>query len=256
MKITKEDYLKRKDQTQAETFVEKCLKCLRKKKNCVCSKLIPFPTQTHFVFLMHPMEAKKEKVGTGRMTKAALLNSQIIMGVDFTNDSEVNGLIQDSHNACFLLYPGENALNISQSELPTLQTEVGQKRLVLFLIDGTWPCAKKMMKESKNLHQLPRMSFDVENESRFMAIKQQPGEFCLSTLESVYIVLDQLNRMTFENIGDQHEQLLRAFDELIQFQIKCASDPSLPSYRNKKGYTKKEDRKPSKRWEERSIIFK
>lgn len=54
---------------------------------------------------MHPKEARKEKIGTGKISKLSLLNSQIIVGVNFTEDSRVNSIINDSQNYCLLLYP-------------------------------------------------------------------------------------------------------------------------------------------------------
>jgi len=42
---------------------------------------------------MHPKEYRKEKNGTGIMTALQLENSEIIVGVDFTNNDRVNEII-------------------------------------------------------------------------------------------------------------------------------------------------------------------
>jgi len=42
---------------------------------------------------MHPKEYKKEKNGTGHMTQLQLENSEIIVGVDFTNNKRVNEIL-------------------------------------------------------------------------------------------------------------------------------------------------------------------
>ena len=67
-----------------------CYKCMRPSSTCICKHISPFQTKTRFIILMHPKEYKKEKNGTGHMTKLQLENSEIIVGVDFTNNTRVN----------------------------------------------------------------------------------------------------------------------------------------------------------------------
>jgi hypothetical protein len=259
--MDKATYLLKKQQQQVEQAVFQresfCYQCFRLQKNCLCHLIKPFDSKTHFVLLMHPMEAKKEKMGTGRISKACLRNSQMIMWVDFTNDSEVNALIADPSNHCMVLYPGERALNISSDDISPLENLAKiQKRLVLFLIDGTWPCAKKMMKLSKNIHSLPRLSFTATHQSLF-AIKEQPADYCLSTLESIHFFLCEADRRGFEQLHDAQNNLLEVFKSMVEFQIECAKNPDLPSYRKRKnGYTNSSERTKSKKWGSRRIILR
>lgn len=234
---------------------EFCFKCFRLQKNCLCHLIKPFETSVHFVLLMHPMEAKKEKMGTGRITLACLKNSQMIVGIDFTEAPQVNALINDPKNHCMVLYPGEKAINVTSDDVTPLKT-LRDKRLVVFLIDGTWPCAKKMMKLSKNIHSLPRVSFTATHESLF-AIKEQPADYCLSTLESIHFFLSELERRGLENLESRQDNMLDVFKFMVEFQLKCAADPTLPSYRNQKGgYSDKKERKKSKKFGSNRIVFK
>jgi len=232
-----------------------CFRCYRIQKNCLCQEIISFTPETELIILMHPMEAKKEKMGTGRITKAFLSNSHLIIGIDFTNDLILNKLLADKNYEHYLIYPGEKSINLSKeiSETP-LKTTKKKNRFIV--IDGTWPCAKKMMKLSINLHSLPRVSFEVEKESLF-DIKEQPAKYCLSTIESVHKIYDLLETHQIENLKGAHHQMLQAFKKLVDFQKACASNPDLPSYRKKKeGYSHKKDRAPAKKWDYRSIVFK
>ena len=77
-----------------------CFKCYKLEKNCLCHTIKPFDPKFQFVLLIHPMEAKKEKMGTGRITHAYLKNSKLISGVDFTENVEVNELIKN--NLCYV----------------------------------------------------------------------------------------------------------------------------------------------------------
>lgn len=264
MKITKEDYLKKKLQEDEEfkklPRKNYCFNCVRPKSICFCHKLLPISPKISVVILIHPMEAKKEKMGTGRLTQLSLKNSKLIMGIDFTNDPEVNSLINNSQNSCYLLYPGENSIDLSQPQEFLAQTSLKEdydlkKNVYVFVIDGTWPCAKKMMKLSKNLHGLKRISFKVDKPSAFR-IKEQPGEFCLSTVESVHLMLKNLVDKGFEEPLENLDHMLKIFNEMVEFQVKCAEDPDLPSYkRSKKAYKTPEERVRSKKWENRKIIF-
>jgi len=254
-----EDY-KNKKKEEAEKLLRKqsthrhhCLKCLRSKKACLCSHLKPFETRFEFVILMHPKEAKKQTVGTGRYTHLSLTNSRIIVGENFDNNPEVQKILSDKTIQPFLLYPGENAVNVSTEKL-NLGTYTGEKPLV-FILDGTWPCAKSMMRDSKTLHKIPRISFDSNIESKFV-IKHQPAKFCLSTIESVYLLIQALENQGIEESKEKSESLLKMLEEIVKFQVACANDPSKQSYRSRpEGYKKPEERKDSLRWEKRMIVF-
>ncbi len=207
---------------------------------------------------MHPKEAKREKAGTGRICNATLLNSEIIVGVDFTGNARVNAIIADPQNHCLALYPGEKSLNISTDDVSTLiARKQSGKKLVVFLIDGTWTCAKKMMTLSRNIRELPRISFSATRESIF-EIKQQPAAYCLSTLESIHLLLCEADRRGVENLpGSPQENLMLVFKEMIDFMLKCASDPHKQGYRRSaRGYTPKEKRSPRRKSSGRSIILK
>ncbi|WP_372655752.1 tRNA-uridine aminocarboxypropyltransferase [Halobacteriovorax sp.] len=250
--MNKEQYLAKKKAQQVEfdniQRRETCLNCRRTSSACLCDDIVEIKTNTMFVLLMHPMEAKKEKVGTGRLTKASLKNSKVIMGIDFSNDPEVNELIDNPDNLCFAMYPGKSAINISEEKF----TFDKSKKLVIFVIDATWPCAKKMMKLSTNLLDLPRVCFTPTERSKF-DIKQQPMEFCLSTIESVHYFLSALEEQGVEKLNKTHDSLLKTLESLVNYQLECESDPNRQTYR-RNSFTPFEKRKKSVKWKTRSLF--
>jgi len=183
---------------------------------------------TRFVILMHPKEYNKEKIGTGRMTQLQLDNSEIIVGVDFTDDSRVNEILAQKDRRSFLLYPGDSSLNLSTCESSELSSFMGA-RANIFLLDGTWPCARKMLTQSKNLHELKRLSFDNTLKSKFL-IKQQPASLCLSTIESVYTVLNLLNDGGVEQCDTS--DFLVPFEKMIEHQLEYIRDTKSKHYRS------------------------
>lgn len=226
---------------------ETCYQCWRKKSLCFCDHINSFSTQTEFVLLMHPKEAKKQKLGTGRLTHATLENSRVITDICLDDNLEMKELLNDKSKHVMLMYPALDSLFIDEGtefpkrlERPILNEG---KTLTLLLLDATWPCAKKMMKLSTCLHNLPKVSFSQNYQGRFL-IKHQPHENCLSTLETIYHSIRGLRKLGLENRVNEEvapeENLLHLMDKMIEFQIKCATDPNIPSSRGTKS-----DKKPT-----------
>lgn len=204
----------------------KCYTCMRPTRTCICGYLNPIDTKTRFIILMHPKEYRKERVGTGRMTQLQLQNSEIIIGVDFTNNTRVNEILTNKISTSFLLYPGKNNFNLSTKNSAELNTHIGDNAY-LFLLDGTWHWARKMLKLSKNLQQLKRVSFDNKIQSKFI-VKQQPAPLCLSTIESVYTVLNLLKGGDLEHCDTK--DFLVPFEKMIDFQLDYIRNPNNDNY--------------------------
>jgi DTW domain-containing protein YfiP len=167
---------------------------------------------------MHPKEFKKTKNGTGRMTHNSLENSEIHIGIDFSNNKRINELLNSSEYEPYVLYPGENTIKLNKQKLPT------EKKSLIFIIDSTWPCSKKMLKVSKNIGNLQRVSFEHTKSSEFK-IKTQPNQHCLSTIESTLCVLEQLNKHQTENIKEsQLDSFLQPFEQMVDYQIDCVKN--------------------------------
>lgn len=227
-----------------------CYKCMSPKSTCICKHIRPFNTKTRFIILMHPKEYKKEKNGTGHMTKLQLENSEIIVGVDFTNNNRVKEILTEEKNSSFLLYPGKDNFNLSKRKSSEINLFMG-KNPHIFILDGTWPCARKMLKLSTNLQKLKRVSFDNKIKSKFI-IKQQPDPLCLSTIESVYTVLNLLKKGAVEQC--ETEDFLIPFEKMIAHQLEYLSNPNNKNYcstANTDNITKNMYKKNT----ERNIIF-
>ena len=202
---------------------QKCYSCYRPKSSCMCGHIHAIETQSKFIVLMHPKEFKKTKNGTGHLTHLSLPNSELFMGIDFSDNARINEIIA-THES-FILYPSSHAINLSH-ENPRTETSLHvNKPMAIFLIDSTWACSLKMMRESKNLHALAHLSFEPTKRSEFK-IKEQPLEYCLSTMESTLTVLELLSHWQIETI--KHEQLeafLTPFHAMIDYQLACIQNP-------------------------------
>ena len=223
---------KRKLLLQDIEFREKCYKCYRPKCACVCQYTVePIKTNTKFVILMHPKEFGKTKNGTGHMTKNSIDNCELYVGIDFTNHRRVNELLNDEQYEAYVLYPGEDTIKLNSQKLPS------KKKSLIFIIDSTWPCSKKILRLSSNIRDLKRVSFEHDKSSQFK-IKTQPNQFCLSTIESTLCVLEQLNKQKIEKIEEQSlNNFLEPFTKMVEYQITCLSSENI-DIRYKKPYKK------------------
>lgn len=199
----------------------------------MCTYINPFETKTKFVILMHPKEFKKVKNNTGFFTHETLKNSELFIGIDFSNHSKINEIIQ-THES-YILFPSPHAINLSKTNphLPQQSDKYScsAKPMAIFLIDSTWACTKKMFNESSNLNKLQHMSFESSRESEYK-IKEQPELNYLSTIESTHVVLELLNSWHVESISDEDmKNFLKPFYKMIEYQQKLINNPLSNSVR-------------------------
>jgi DTW domain-containing protein YfiP len=179
---------------------EICYRCYKPKNNCLCPYITEADTGVKFVILMHPKEAY-----------LSLKNSEIRIGINFTDDEKLNGMLRDPRYQPFLLFPGRDFQTAE-----TLQ-EIPGKQLLVVVIDGTWPCARKMLRLSSNLQMLPTLSFSGSYRSAF-TFKREPSEECLSTIESCYYLVRELQRSAKAKQCDV-SSMLTVFSKMVEHQI-------------------------------------
>lgn len=197
------------------------------------------------------MEFKKEKVGTGRFSHLILENSEIFVGINFDESEEFQKVLANPDFENYVLYPGDEVVDLSG---PAPTDFINEKPKQFIVIDGTWPCAKKMMRLSTCLHSIKRASFSTNRRSAFK-VKHQPLPQCLSTVESIHQVILELNRLGVESTQGKEENLIQVFSQTVELQLAIASDPQNPGYR-RSPYAVPGQRKASKKWEKRLLFFR
>jgi len=169
---------------------DRCWRCFRPVRFCLCKYAEPVDAGVKFVLLMHPKEAKRER---------------------------------------------------------TVRTEgfadlVGDKTLLVIVIDATWFCSRKVIEHSAFLLDLPRLSFAGSYRSEF-TFKREPSPDYISTIESCYYLIKELQAAHLANENANPEPLMTAFRKLIRDQLQAQNDridgklPDTHSYNWK--YTKK-----------------
>ncbi|MBI5101507.1 MAG: DTW domain-containing protein [Nitrospirae bacterium] len=206
---------------------EMCYRCFWPKSLCWCSSISPIETRTKIIILMHPKEYKREKAATGRFTNLCLKNSEIHMGIDFDSHNAVQERIHDTRYFPMLLYPGKDAVNLSEGVVPN--GFLRDRQLLVILLDATWRIARKMFNRSLTLQGLPRIGIVPEEKSRYL-IKRQPHDWCLSTIEAAHELMKALENSGLDTYAEPN-QMLDLFARMQQHQISCMSDPARQNYR-------------------------
>lgn len=206
---------------QAPKYRNLCTTCIQPEFSCYCRHVQKFDPQINFVVLIHPIEVRR-RIATGRMSHLCLKGSHLIMGQDYSNSEVVNQLIADPEYYSVILYPGKGSENLTpMSQQQRADIFPKNKKLRIFVIDGTWATAKKMTRQSHNLLALPRICFSPDKPSTFR-VRKQPNENCYSTIEAIH--------QTIELVGDSqgfatstrvHDQLLHVFDAMVERQLEC-----------------------------------
>lgn len=88
----------------------------------------------------------------------------------------------------FLLFPAADAIDIDQPELTIEQ---------LWVVDGTWQEAQKMLRQSPWLNDLPKVKIVDHSASQFVLRRNQRG---LSTLEAIAAASDARSPLATERL--------------------------------------------------------
>lgn len=207
-----------------------CPSCRRPAITCLCPLVRPFFIPIPFVILIHPRESREHKTGTGRLTHLCLENSRILTGIDFTDDPNIHKLLDDPSYAPAVLFPSREPVPLDDAYFSDLQ--VSGRTPLIFVIDGTWIGARKMLKLSRNLDALPRICLIPEQPSRFK-IKHQPHPWCLSTIEAVHNLIEIFDRRGLVETDGRHGVLLEVLDGLVGRQARFAADMEGQGYRKR-----------------------
>lgn len=181
---------------------------------------------------MHPKEAKRQRTGTGNLSHLCLKDSEIIVGLDFLNNKHLMELLNDKQYFPVMMYPGEDAWTAQKEGF---KEEIGNRKLLVLILDATWFCSKKMIEHNDFLLKLPRVSFYKDYRSIF-TFKHEPRPEYISTIESCYYFIKELQENNIITKDADPEPLMTIFKEMIKLQLTAENErilglrPNLHSY--------------------------
>ena len=193
-----------------------CLTCRQPDFACYCAHIKKFDPAMKFIILIHPIEIRR-RIATGRMSHLCMTGSRLILGVDYSQNKEVEAILKNPNYYSIMLYPGPSSTNITPLHLEERRQLFPQdKELVVFVVDGTWNTARKTVRVSDNLKHLPQISFSPPSPSNFR-VRTQPKPECYSTLEAIHHTIELLGPgRGFDTSSRRHDTLLSLFDRLVE----------------------------------------
>lgn len=198
----------------------RCPRCQKKGDFCLCKYTKEVDSGIKFVLLMHPKEVKKNRTGTGWITRISLKDCEILEGLDFSKNKRLNELLTDSRYYPVLLYPGEDAWN---AEKPGFKEEINDRTVLAIIIDATWFCSRKIIQRNPDLLKLPKITFAGEYRSIF-TFKKEPRPECVSTIETCYYLIKEFQKIGLANQDADPEPLMNVFKQMIKNQIRAENE--------------------------------
>ncbi len=209
---------------QADTDVRPvCYRCMKPKVTCICEGLVRVENRTGIYIVQHARE-RAHALGTARFATLGLQHLEL--ETVFASNGRFRSK-QAFLPGTALLYPGSNA-----RALETLPREARPRHLAL--IDGTWPQASRIYRDSPNLQALPCVTFAEVKPSNYR-IRLEPNRSANATIEAVCRALEILEPDTAEIRG-----LLDCFDGMIDAQLRYIETEN-PRHRGKLKTYKEKD---------------
>lgn len=147
-------------------------------------------------------------IGTARMAHLSLSGSQLHVGTSFDEHPSVREILDDPEARPMLLFPGPDAADPSLLNEPPTH---------LFVVDGTWSTAAKVVRRNVSLSALPKLGLTPDVPGRYR-IRKEPDEHGLATIEAVSQVLAALAKSP-----GAFDELLSPFDHMVESQIEHAA---------------------------------
>lgn len=132
-------------------------------------------------------------------------------GPGLMRDAEFLFWLSERQGRTWILYPSHDCVWLKEGQSHALRP-TGRPGIVL--IDGTWSQAKGLMRDCAALHALPRVAFQPKAPSQY-AIREQPQELCLSSLEATHELCRILGTASAPGPGP----MLKTFLAMVDFQI-------------------------------------
>ena len=178
--------------------------------------------------LQHPSEVNQTK-GTVSLLKRSLKACQVLVGEDFTENTELNEIL--AQHQALLLYPSERSdvltLITNTIENSTVVRSEDKPKL-LIILDGTWRKAYRMFKLSTNIQALKQVCLPeyLANNGQYL-IRKVAKKNALSSLEATCFALAMLDGELLNYKYDnqkkidcgRYQTLLNKFAQFNQFQL-------------------------------------
>lgn len=195
-----------------------CARCRRPVGVCVCVHLPELAPSAHVLIVQHPRE-ERMAIGTARMAARCLRGSTVVVGTRVEGHPKVVAALNDPDRRPVLLWPGPDAQDLAVSP--------PKGPITLFVVDGTWSTASKLVKLNPAIAALPRYGISPATPSEYR-IRREPRAECLSTIEALANALGLL-----EGDPEPYRAMLVPFRAMVDAQLAFEVDGGTPRDRSR-----------------------
>ncbi|MGS0536627.1 tRNA-uridine aminocarboxypropyltransferase [Pseudoalteromonas sp. SaAl2] len=180
--------------------MDRCEQCLIAKHYCICEGVEQAQCNAAVCMLMYHNESFKPS-NTGRLI-AEIVPDNYAFRWDRTDpDRELLALLNDPQYQPMVIFPATDVEDASRV-ITKVKPQPGKRPLFIFL-DGTWREAKKMIRKSPYLDNLPVLSITAEKLSDYR-LRVAPHAHQLGTAEVAIMVLALAGEFDASNKLEQH----------------------------------------------------
>lgn len=200
---------------QITRLYESCNQCGLPTLTCICNIISPIITKAKFWIITSRSEFYRPS-STGRLLKLISPTSTEIFLWERTNPSpKLMENIESFKGRTYLVFPAECEDLIDKTVDKATEGDVA-----FILIDGTWKEAKKILRKSSYLSDLPRVSIKPEYETKF-SLRRGSVVGTLCTIEAAMETLRIYGEL-------EHEQYIRDYFNLFLKHYKAGASSHLP----------------------------
>ncbi|MGF1764066.1 tRNA-uridine aminocarboxypropyltransferase [Aliivibrio kagoshimensis] len=179
--------------------------------NCICHLQPEIHNTFQLAILSHPKELNKE-TNTGKLLEHSLSHCQAYTWSRVEPVEELIQAAQDPNIRTWLLFPHPEATSSLEFQKQTEQECIQPQQNLFIIIDSTWQEAKKMLRKTLWLQNLPCLSLDLTHTSEYQLRRnQQTGSLC--TCE---VGIELLKLMKMPESAQQLHHYFTAFNTVFQ----------------------------------------
>ncbi|NIB44433.1 DTW domain-containing protein [Pseudomaricurvus alkylphenolicus] len=169
-----------------------CERCHLRQDLCLCQQAPRLSELPRITLLTHERELQKT-TNTGRLLLATLPGAELMLWSRRETDRALSERAAQSGLQQVLLFPDKPSESQPAGHPVTCIQQPEPNREEYILLDATWQQAGKMLRQSRLLKTLPRLSLQTPQESVYhLRRNQQPGN--LSTAETAIALLHNIRQ--------------------------------------------------------------
>jgi DTW domain-containing protein len=226
--------------------VADCPHCGKPQPLCICDSVTPIENKVSLLILQHPQEQDRA-LGTARLAARHFKGAVVRIGLSWPSLSKALGRPVTDTSRWAVLYLGSAKVAEFDTDAEIVainrkgELEANQRGILgrlegIVLLDGTWSQAKALWWRNPWMLKCRRVILGPHRPSRYGALRREPRQDGLSTIEAAGMLLASLERRPdiAETLEASFEQMLQKYRQVQGTMPKLAPRPKKRDFRRRK----------------------